>query len=79
MTAEPRVGDRSRGLYGFVIRHDPDGGDDEAAGTAGEVVPRVGIQIVRLRFMFHEGLIAFAGFAVDFFPRHDFHFRATEA
>jgi len=53
-------------FHGFVIWHDPNCGDDPAAGAAGEVVPRVGTQAVGLALMLHEGLMALAVFAVSF-------------
>ena len=68
------VSDCGGGLYGFVVRHNLNGGDDGVARAALQIVPGVGVQFVLLRFVLHEGLIAFAGFAVDFLSRHTFIF-----
>ena len=66
MTLNRRVRDCGGGLHGFVIRYDLEGGDDEVAGSTGDVVPGVWIPLVLLRFVLNYGLIAIAVFAEDF-------------
>ena len=43
---------------------------DRVAGAAGDVVPRVGIQLILVRFLLNHRLVAAAILAVNLFPGH---------
>jgi hypothetical protein len=57
-------------FYRFVGWYDLEGRDDEAAGTARNVVPRIGVSLVALGLALHRRLVAIAVLAEDFFPWH---------
>src|SRR5689334_14897477 len=68
-----RLGSHGGGwLYGLIIRYYLNRRDQAATGSAREIVPGVGIKFVGLRFMLHQGLIALAVFAEDFFAHMAF-------
>src|SRR5205085_2303658 len=57
-------------LHGLIIRHNLDRRNDRIAGSAGDVVPGIRVQLIPLQLVLDHGLIALAGFAIDLFPRH---------